>query len=94
MSSHEGGQKHSFQHLLTLAEVARELRCSKAHVSKAIRGMVRHASQLPAIHLGRRRLVRRETLYEWIRSNENTARRDKLPKTSEIDAARRIEGGK
>ncbi len=77
--------------LLTLNEVARELRCSKAHVSKATEGRVRHASRLPTVRLGRRKLVRREALDAWIRENESGAR-DKLP-SSEIDAARRTQGG-
>lgn len=77
--------------LLTLNEVARELRCSKAHVSKATEGRVRHASALPTVRLGRRKLVRREALDAWIRENESGAR-DKLP-SSEIDAARRTQGG-
>lgn len=77
--------------LLTLNEVARELRCSKAHVSKATEGRVRHASPLPTVRLGRRKLVRREALEAWIKENESGAR-DKL-RSSEIDAARRTQGG-
>jgi len=77
--------------LLTLNEVARELRCSKAHVSKATEGRVRHTSPLPTVRLGRRKLVRREALEAWIEENESGAR-DKLP-SSEIDAARRTQGG-
>lgn len=59
--------------VLTVAEVARDLRCSKAHVYKAIAGAVIGASPLPVISLGRRRLVLRSTLEEWKRSNERTA---------------------
>lgn len=77
--------------LLTLTEVARELRCSKAHVSKATEGRVRNASRLPTVRLGRRKLVRREALEAWIRENESGGR-DTL-RVSEIDAARRIQGG-
>ena len=77
--------------LLTLTEVARELRCSKAQVSKATEGRVRHASLLPTIRLGRRKLVRREALDAWIRENESGGLYT-LP-TSEIDAARRTQGG-
>ncbi len=77
--------------LLTLNEVARELRCSKAHVSKATEGRVRYASPLPTVRLGRRKLVRREALDVWIQENESGAR-DKLP-LAEIDAARRTQGG-
>jgi excisionase family DNA binding protein len=58
--------------ILTVTEVAEDLRCSKAHVYKAILGSVEGVSPLPAISLGRRRLVRRSTLEEWKRSNERT----------------------
>lgn len=60
--------------MLTAAEVALDLRCSKAHVYNAIRGSVPGVSPLPVISLGRRRLIRRSTLEEWKRENERTAR--------------------
>ena len=56
--------------ILTVAEVASKLRCSKAHVSKAINGKLRDLSPLPAIRIGRRRLVRRGSLERWLTSNE------------------------
>ena len=56
--------------VLTVSEVARELRCSKAHVYKTINGTVDGVSPLPAIALGRRRFVRRSTLEQWKRTNE------------------------
>ena len=56
--------------ILTIREVAQELRCSKAHVHNLINGRVRGVKALPAIPLGRRRIVRRESLNEWIASNE------------------------
>lgn len=56
--------------VLTVAEVARELRCSKAHVHNLINGRISGVKPLPAIPLGRRRIVRRESLNEWIESNE------------------------
>jgi excisionase family DNA binding protein len=52
--------------LLTIAEVAALLRCSKAHVSKLVNGHVPGTARLTAIHLGRRVLIRRETLDEWL----------------------------
>jgi hypothetical protein len=55
---------------LTIAEVACELRCSKAHVSKAIAGKLPNVTPLPAVPLGRRKLVRRSTLLKWIEENE------------------------
>lgn len=57
---------------LTAREVARELRCSKAHVHNLITGKVHGIAPLPAIALGRRRLVRRSSLYEWLLANERT----------------------
>ena len=56
--------------ILTIPEVAAELRCSKAHVYKVLRGNVAGVSVLPAICIGRRRLVRRSTLEEWKKANE------------------------
>ena len=56
--------------ILTVAEVASELRCSKAHVYKAIRGKVAGVSRLPVISMGRRKLIRRSTLELWEKNNE------------------------
>src|SRR6266852_9355499 len=56
--------------ILTVAEVARELRCSKAHIYNAIVGKVEGVSPLPAISMGRRKLVRRAALERWKEMNE------------------------
>jgi hypothetical protein len=56
--------------LLNLAAVAKLLHCSKAHVSNVIAGRVRGCLPLPALRLGRRTLVRHETLAAWIADNE------------------------
>jgi excisionase family DNA binding protein len=56
--------------VLTVPEVARELRCSKAHAHNLINGKVRGAKPLPSVKIGRRCLVRRSTLLEWIKANE------------------------
>jgi excisionase family DNA binding protein len=71
--------------VLTVAEVAQELRVSKAHVHNLINGRVRGVRPLLAIPLGRRRLVRRETLELWQRANE-CAVGDILPASPEVDA--------
>jgi excisionase family DNA binding protein len=76
--------------MLTISEVAAELRCSKAHVHNVINGKVRGVSSLPAISMGRRKLVRRSTLDRWKRENE----RDELgnailAQSPEVDAVRR-----
>jgi excisionase family DNA binding protein len=59
--------------VLTVIEVAHELRCSKAHVLNLINGKVRSARPVPSLWLGRRRLVRRSSLDEWIKANEHGA---------------------
>jgi excisionase family DNA binding protein len=56
--------------LLTLAAVAKLLHCSRAHVSNVIAGRVHDCPPIPAVRLGRRKLVRREALVEWIAENE------------------------
>lgn len=61
---------HPHPAVLTVAEVAAELRCSKAHVYNVIRGKVFGVAPLPTIAVGSRRLVRRVSLEEWKRANE------------------------
>ena len=56
--------------ILSITEVAANLRCSKAHVDNAINGKVTGLSRLPAICLGRRKLVRRASLEIWKSANE------------------------
>jgi plasmid maintenance system antidote protein VapI len=56
--------------LLTMSEVAKVLHCSKAHVCNVVAGRLAGCTPLPAIHLGRRLLVRRESLLSWIEQNE------------------------
>lgn len=75
--------------ILTLEEVARELRCSKAHVCNVIRGRVKNVSPLPAISMGRRKLVLRETLEQWKRENEQRGMMPPIARTSAGDADRR-----
>jgi hypothetical protein len=62
--------------LLTLSEVAKLLHCSKAHVSKAVAGLVHGCPAIPAVSLGRRKLVRRASLLSWIEHNEHAAAND------------------
>jgi len=56
--------------VMTVPEVAQALRCSKALVHNLINGHVRAAKPLPSVRIGRRRLVRRSSLDEWIKANE------------------------
>jgi excisionase family DNA binding protein len=69
--------------LLTLATVAKLLHCSKAHVSNVIAGRIHDCPPIPAVRLGRRRLVRREALAAWIERNE--AANDNLKPSPERD---------
>jgi len=56
--------------LLTVAEAARELRCSKAHVHNIIHGKVPDLPPLPVLRIGRRVLIRTEGLKSWMLSVE------------------------
>jgi hypothetical protein len=56
--------------VLTMAEVAARLRCSKAHVCNTINGKVKGVTPLPAITLGRRKLIRRESFERWLSQND------------------------
>jgi len=57
--------------VLTVIEAARELRCSKAHVHNLINGKVRGVRPLPCLRLGRRRLILRASLDEWIIASQH-----------------------
>ncbi len=61
---------HDVPEILTVREVAAFLRCSKAHVCNAIHGRVQGVSPLPAISMGRRKLVSRQSLLEWLMKND------------------------
>ena len=58
------------RNVLTLSEVASELRCSKAHVSNIINRKVSHLPPLPVVRIGRRVLIRHESLMEWMKTLE------------------------
>lgn len=75
--------------VLTVAEVARHLRCSKAHVYNVIEGKVPGVSPLPAIFMGRRKLVRLNSLELWEKVNEKNTGNINILSSPEIDAARR-----
>jgi excisionase family DNA binding protein len=58
------------RNVLTVAEVAAELRCSKAHVHNVINGKVHDLPPLPVLRIGRRVLIRRDGLEAWMLSLE------------------------
>jgi len=76
--------------ILTAAEVAAELRCSKAHVYNTIAGKVEGVSPLPAICMGRRKLVRRSALEEWKRANENAGPDGNMGSSSAVNTVGRM----
>jgi len=78
--------------LLTLADVAKLLHCSKAHVSHVIAGRVPGCLPIPAVRLGRRTLVRRESLVSWIERNEHAAANDNLRPTNDNLTASPVRG--
>jgi hypothetical protein len=75
--------------LLTLAAVAKLLHCSKAHVSNVVAGRVPGCPPIPAVCLGRRKLVRREALRSWLEHNEHAAIPAKIRSSPERRAVRR-----
>ena len=55
--------------ILTIDEVARILRCSKARVSNVINGRVVGTPRMTHLCMGRRKLVRRVWLDQWMENN-------------------------
>lgn len=70
--------------VLTVKEVATELRCSKPHIYKAIRGEVAGVSKLPSISMGRKKLIRRSSLEQWKRENDSSHPDGTIPPSSEL----------
>ena len=60
--------------LLTVAEVAKLLHCSKAHVCNVVAGRVSGCAPIAAVRLGRRILLRRKSLLSWIEQNDKIER--------------------
>ncbi len=56
--------------ILTAKEVADELRCSKAQVYRLMNGVVDGLTPLPALPLGRKKVVMRSSFEAWKRANE------------------------
>ena len=64
--------------VLTIGDVAEILRCSKAHVSNVINGKVLGLPKLGHVSMGRRKLVRREWLDEWMEAASAITRSEPL----------------
>ena len=79
----------TLREILTVRDVALELRCSVAHVYNVINGKVKNVSRLPAIAIGRRKLIQRDTLEEWKKDNEQSDD-DAMMQLSKTGAIRRM----
>jgi hypothetical protein len=75
--------------ILTLLEAARLLRCSKAHISNLVNGRIAGVPPLPVVPLGRRKLIRRSSLYAWIGANEQSSRDVKIRPSRSADLRER-----
>jgi hypothetical protein len=75
--------------LLTLADAAELLHCSNAHVCRAVNGRLRGCTPIPSVSLGRRKLIRRESLCQWIEANERVANGGNLTALPGRDAGKR-----
>jgi len=56
--------------ILTIKEVADILRCSKTHAQNVIEGKVHGLPKLTHLSLGRRKVVRKEWLDQWMEANK------------------------
>jgi excisionase family DNA binding protein len=75
--------------VMTIPEVAAELRCSRSHVYKLLDGLVPDVSPIPHICLGRKKLVRRAALERWkleIENNSPSATLAAEPNINTVDA--------
>ena len=57
---------HNPKSVLPIVEIARLLRCSKAHVCNLMAGKVRGVPKLTHVCLGRRKLSTDEWVKEWL----------------------------
>jgi excisionase family DNA binding protein len=57
--------------ILTIHDVAEILRCSKTHVSNVINGKVAGVPKLTHLSMGRRKLIRRAWLDQWMEANKS-----------------------
>ena len=58
------------EELLTLTEASNVLRCSKAHVQKAMMGRLGGIPHLTHLTMGRRKVIRKEWLEQWMEANK------------------------
>jgi hypothetical protein len=56
--------------LLSMADIVAEYGIKKPSLSRAINGKLANCTKLPCVSIGRRRMVRPESLDAWLRENE------------------------
>jgi excisionase family DNA binding protein len=83
--AHSGSSDEGRDAVMTVPEVAQELKCSKAHVYNLIKGGVNGVKPLPTISLGRKKLVRRSSFEGWKRATESNPLGGTLATESEIN---------
>jgi excisionase family DNA binding protein len=83
--AHSGSSDEGQDAAMTVPEVAEALKCSKAHVYNLINNRVRGVKPLPAISLGRKKLVRRSSFEGWKRATESNPLGGTLAAESEIN---------
>ena len=71
--------------VLTLRELASELRCSKAHLSHIINGKVAGLPPLPVARIGRRVIIRRELFLDWLSTIEGRGEKMKADLNSSLE---------
>ena len=65
-----GSRQNEDSPLMTLGEAALFLRCSKAHLCNIVNGKVASLPPMPVVRIGRRSLLRRDALIEWLKAVE------------------------
>ena len=66
-----GGTVETTSNILTIKELANILRCSKTHALNVIEGKVRGLPKLAHLSIGRRKVVRKDWLDEWMEANKS-----------------------
>jgi hypothetical protein len=72
--------------VLNVAEVALDLRCSKAHAHHLINEAVAGVPAIPALRLGRRAVVLRSSLERWKAQVESRMAGGRLVESLNVDA--------
>ena len=65
---------HQAQHeIFDVQKAAEYLSCSKSHLSNILNGKVANVPPIPHVPAGRKKLIRRAAIDEWIKAQEATS---------------------